>query len=212
MTTPIRTAEQDRNYLSLNLDSVVWYAGTPEEVQGEIPYPLHLLPADPKRWDSILKLSNRHKTSLYAVQVAQGKENVVDINNETSGILIEGQFGVTGEEGEQIFTIKGGSSDILLKGSVHSRGKLADIYVGQWSDQSTAPSHHIDLSLLRHETGRPLTVILSRVNSPLRSILLGRSPDIALPANARVLKWASLGGLAYWWLKRMYVLLRYRRW
>lgn len=209
---PIRTAEKDCNYLSLNRDTVVWYAGTEEEHQGNLPYPLHLIPADPKAWDTILKLSGRRKTELCGLRAAQGKENTVDMNNECAGIALEGDFGVEGNEGEQIFTIKGGCTDILVKGTVHSRGVKTDIEVGAWSDQSTKPSTHIDLSLLRHASGRPLTVVLSRVNNPLRSILFGRSPDIALPAGARVLKGLSLGGLLYWWAKRFYVLLRYRRW
>jgi hypothetical protein len=211
MTTPLRTAEKDLNYLSLNRDSIVWYAGTPDEHQGDLPYPLNLLPDNPKAWDAILKFSGRHNTSLCLLKIAQGKENAVDLNNECRGIALEGSFGVTGNEGEQVFTIKGGTEDVLVKGTIHSRGVKADIVVGAWSDQSTKTSHHLDLSLLRHASGRPLTVILGRVNSPLRTILLGRSPDIALPANATLLRWASLKEWVYWWGKRVYVLIRYRR-
>ena len=68
------------------------------------------------------------------------------------------------------------------------------------------------MSLLRVATGEPFTVILGRVNNPLRTILFGRSPDIFLPPGARILKWASLCEWSYWWLKRFYVLARYRRW
>lgn len=207
----MRTSKIDKNYLSLNKDSVVWFAGTPEAHQGSLPYPLDLLPAAPQDWDSVLKFSGRHNTELGMVKVAQGRENSVDMNNQCAGLSLEGEFGVGGGGGDQIFTIKGGSTDILIKGIVHSEGKKASIVIGAWSDQSTKPSSHIDLSLLRHISGRPLTVILGRVNHALVSILRGSSPDIALPPGARIKRWASLGEWLYWWAKRIYVALWFYR-
>lgn len=210
--TAIRTSKQDRNWLSLNSDSVVWFAGTPEEKQGDIPYPITLLPEAPQVWDAVLKLSNRTNTSLMGVKVAQGQENSVDMNNRTSGIVLEGRFGVGGGEGDNVFTIKGGSYDITVKGTIESTGRVAELTIGNWSDQSTEPSHHLDLSLLRCAGDEPVTVVFGRVTNPLRTILFNKSPDISLPRNSKVKIWKSLGLLSYWWLKRLYVLLRYRRW
>lgn len=206
----LRTATKDVNYFSLNVDSIVWFAGSSEERQtSNIPYPLDLLPDDSKRWDSILKLSGRVDTALCGLRVSQGKENSLDINNETHHCSLEGQFGITGNEGEQVITIKGGSYGLSIKGSIDSKGTNCDIEIGQWSDQSTKTTHHIDLSLLR--SSRPLSVVFGRVNNPILAIL-GKSPDIALPPNARILVWKSLGLLGYWWVKRIYVLIRYHRW
>lgn len=207
----IRTSKQDRNFLSLNSDSIVWFAGTPEEKQGELPYPLDLLPEKPQDFDAILKCSGRTNTQLAGLKVAQGRENSADLNNETHNVAFEGRFGVGGGTGDQIFTIKGGSYNVLIKGSVESAGRIAHVTIGQWSDQSTATTHHIDLSLLRVASGEPFTVVFGRVNSPILAIL-GKSPDIALPPNARILVWKSLGLFAYWWLKRVYVFIRYRKW
>lgn len=210
-TEPIRTSKADKNFLSLNRDSVVWFAGTDGAHQGSIPYPPDLLPERPSDWDAIIKFSGRHNTELGQLRVAQGGENSVDVNAETHGLALEGEFGVGGGRGDQVITIKGGSTDILIKGIVYSDGVKADVTIGCWSDQSTKPSSHIDLSLLRHVSGRPLTVILGRVNWALVSIIRGYSPDIALPPGARIKRWASLGEWLYWWLKRAYVAIWYHR-
>lgn len=212
-TTPIRTAAKDRNLLSYNADTIVWFAGTDQETPVTPGTPLNsLIPADPKAWDAILKLSNRADTQLSNLRVAQGKEAAVDCNNTTRDCILEGRFGVVGNEGEHVIKVKGGSHHLMFKGTIESTGTKADLVIGEWADQSSAPVHSLDLSLLRHSSGRPLTVVVARMNNPLRTILTGRSPDIVFPTNSRILKWRSLCELAYWWGKRVYVLLRYRRW
>jgi hypothetical protein len=213
MSAPIRTAAKDANYLSYNVDTIIWFAGTDREtpVDPDTPLPT-LIPTDPKTWDAILKLSGRANTDLYCLRVAQGKEAAVDCNNTTRNCHLEGRFGVTGNEGEHVIKIKGGSHGITLKGRVESTGRKADIVLGEWSDQSSAPVHGLDLSLLRHASGRPLTVILGRVNSPIRTILTGRSTDIAFPANSRILKWRSLGELVHWWSKRLWAAAWHCKW
>ena len=213
MTLCIRTATKDVNHLSLNSDSIVWDAGSDKERQheGSLPFPLHLLPEQPKDYDAILKLSGRKETVLCGLKVAQGKECAVDLNNTTRDCTLEGRFGVTGNEGEQVIKVKGGSHHIGFKGWVESRGRDCDLVLGEWSDQSTEPVHHIDLTMLRRKDGTPLTVVLGRVNNPLRFILKGQSDDIGLPPGARILKWRSLQELTYWWLKRAYVAIWYFR-
>lgn len=212
MTTPIRTSAADKNLLSLNADTVVWYAGTDRETLGGIPYPIRLQPDDPRAWSSALKCSGRTDTHLSGIRAAQCMENAVDLNNVTHDCSFEGQFGVGGlSSGDQVITIKGGSHHVAFKGSIHSKGRRAHCVIGAWSDQSTAPSHHIDLSMLRVQSGEPLTVILGRVSAPLRTILTGRSPDIILPPGARIKRLASLGEQLYWLAKRAYVAIWYHR-
>jgi hypothetical protein len=213
MITPIRTAEKDANYLSYNVDSIIWFAGTDRETPAEPGAPMNdLVPTDPKAWDAILKLSGRTYTDLPNLRVAQGKEAAVDCNNTTCYCCLEGRFGVAGNEGEYVFKIKGGSHELTLKGEVESTGTKADVSLGEWSDQSSAPVHSLDLSHLSHVSDRPLTIILGRVNSPIRTILTGCSPDIAFPANSRILKLRSLGELIHWWLKRLWVAAWYCKW
>lgn len=190
--TNLRTSEKDANYYSLNKDSAVWYAGTPDEQPAADPYNgMKLNPGDPKQWDAILKFSNRHNTSLADLEVAQGKENALDINNLSSGLRLSGEWGKWGDEGEQVITVKGGSSNIVITGHIHSTGKRADIVLGLWSDQSDKPSHHLDLASLFHADGRPITAILCRVD---------RS-TVKLPFNSKILFWKSLGATIEWWAK-----------
>lgn len=214
--TPIRTATKDCNYLSLNRDSVVWYAGTDQERQAEaIPYPVELVPEDPKAWDSILKVSGREGLDLTAapgVRIAQGKENAIDINNRAAHINIPGDIGVTGVEGEQVITIKGGSHHIIIAGYVYSRGTDCDVEIGCWSDQSTEVTHDVDLSRLAHHSGRSLTVVLGRVRQPWK-VWLGKVPsDIKLPLGARLDVWGSIQEQLAWWAKRVWVAARYGQW
>lgn len=203
MTTPLCTADKDANYLSFNKASVVWYAGTPDEREHEGPLPptLTLLPPDPKRWDSILKMSGREWTNL-SVRVAQGKENAIDVNNESAYCTVRGDIGVEGSEGEQVITVKGGSHDIVIAGTVHSRGTDCTVEVGAWSDQSTAPCYNLDFRHLANATGRPLTFVFGRVKNPILAAL-GRADHIRLPDGAKVLFWASIAEQAYWWAKRI---------
>lgn len=210
MTTPIRTAARDCNYLSLNRDSVVLYAGTDQEQPLDaIPYPVELVPEDPKQWDSILKVSGAVDLYVADARIAQGKENAIDINNRAAHLDITGDIGITGVEGEQVITIKGGSSHVTIAGVVHSRGRDCDIEIGAWSDQSTEVTHTIGLSRLRHATGRPLTVVLGRVRQPWRA-WIGKAPDdIWLPPGAKVAIWGSIQEQAYWWSKRAWVAIRH---
>ena len=202
-TTPIRTAEKDKNYLSLNSQSIVWFAGTDQEREdpGPLARPLILTPDNPKDWDSILKCSGRQQTILSGVVVSQAKENVLDINNRSAGLSFDGEWGITGKEGEQVFTIKGASHDIKLGGPVHSRGTKADIVIGCWSDQSNDPAYNIDLTDLYYVSGRPLTVVVGRVASPILA-LFGKSKSLKMPKNSKVLFWASVGEILHWWGKR----------
>lgn len=208
MSTLHTEKQPDRNWLSLNRDSVVLYAGTLEAVQlaANEPIPRDLLPPNPKDWESAFKCSAREGEALTGLRVAQCKENAADANNGTNDCWFSGDWGVVGDEGEQIFTAKGGSHDLVYVGKVHSRGTRADVVVGLWSDQSTLVSHHLDYSGLRHVTGRPLTFILCRVNSPLRAAL-GKPTDITLPPGAKVLFWKSIGAQVGWWAKRLAVAL-----
>lgn len=210
-TTPLKTESQrDCNYVSLQRDTVTLFAGTDAEAHyanADVNLQrISLIPPEPKLWETALKCSDRHGTALTALRVAQCKENVLDINASSSDLNLTGDWGVVGDEGEQVITIKGGSHDIRVAGEVHSHGRRADIVIGLYSDQSFAPTHDIDLSSLQPSTarsisGRPLTVILCRVNQPWRAWFGGAPKDIQLPPGARVLKLASFGAQVHYWAK-----------
>lgn len=198
----LRTAEKDQNYLSLNENSIVWFAGTPEEHEesNSLMQPLELEPENPKDWDSILKCSGRRNEKLMAVTVAQGKENSLDINNESENLDFSGFWGHIGTEGQQVITIKGGSRHIRLAGPVYSRGTDCDIELGCHSDQSFRPSFDLNLSGLYGGRGQKLTVKIARIKDFWKT-WLGMKTSIQLPEDTKILRIKSLGEYVYWWAK-----------
>ncbi len=188
-----RTSRADKNYLSWSGDTLQWFLGTdyPEPCPR---VPKEVFPLDPMEWDSALKVSINPDVHVYVERIvaAQCRENVLDINHSHGVTFRRALFGRRGEVGEQVITIKGGSSDIVLSGTIGSKGINAMVVLGQWSDQSTALSRDIDLSELRSLDGSPITVIMARVDRK----------TVKLPPGARVLFWKSLVYTVYWWLKR----------
>jgi hypothetical protein len=198
---PTRTSRADSNYFSIAKNQATWFAGTPEAKDVETwQNPLVLTPLDSSSWDAILKVTNSVHVVIENAIIAQGRENVVDCNNGAHHNFIHGQFGAIGQRGDQVVTVKGGCHDLSFSGQIHSEGKKADIVVGAWSDQSHVTSHMLDFGRVSRADGRPVTLILGRVNNPI-SALFGRSPDIILPDGAKVLFWRSLGEQLYWWGK-----------
>lgn len=191
-TTPTRTSRADKNYLSWSGDTLQWYLGTdhPEPCPR---VPDEVIPPNPAEWDSALKVSLDPDIHIYVsgIIAAQCRENVLDINHSHGVTFKALTFGRPGEVGEQVITIKGGSSDIVLSGTIRSKGTNGTIVIGQWSDQSTEPSRDIDLSGLKTGDGSLITIVLARADRK----------SIRLPSGAKVLWGKSLGFKAYWWVK-----------
>ncbi len=191
-----RTSKADANYYSISANTYQWFAGTPQVKQDDAPIKqLILAPEKPQDWDAILKISDStHDLYLPPAgtglcQVAQGRENAVDVNNRVQNVVVNGEFGWGGGEGDQVITVKGGSHDLRFWGIIYSAGRNADVVVGAWSDQSHDQSYALDFSGLVHVDDKPLTFILSRCH------------DVKLPPGAKVLRLKSWGYSIYWWAK-----------
>lgn len=190
----IRTSRADRNVLSWSGETLTWYSGT------DHPEPCNRVPNDvypnvPSDWDSALKVSgNTYAIHIDRIRAAQCRENVIDINH-SHHVTIGGVFGRPGEVGEQVITIKGGSSDIILSGAIQSKGTNGTIVIGQWSDQSNDLARDIDLTGLYPVEGEVITVIFARADRK----------SVRLPKGAKVLWFKSLLFTAYWWAKWVYV-------
>lgn len=220
-STPLKTERQpDANYLSLERNGQTLFAGTTEARPTTPPYDgMEIGPEEPKQWDTALKCSGRYGTHLRGLNVAQCRENALDINNVSNDLDLEGDWGLIGREGEQVITVKGGSYDCRVAGEVWSRGTRADVAVGLWSDQSTTVSHHLDFrgltpSSVRLLFDQPLTFIICRVNQPWRAWFGFAPKDIQLPEDARVLKLKSLGAQLHWvakWLAVKIGVIKARR-
>lgn len=189
--TTIRTSRADKNVLSWTGDSLMWFLGTDHpEPCNRVPDVVY--PNDPTQWDSALKVSgNTYSVHVVGISAAQCRENVLDINHSQDVTFLRASLGRAGEVGDQVITIKGGSSEITIDGTIHSRGRDADVELGMWSDQSTDPVHRLDLTGLKRADGKPVTVIYVRAD---------RS-TIHLPKGAKVLWFKSLCSQAYWWTK-----------
>lgn len=180
----------DVNYLSLTAAGQwVQDAGSDHPSNVAFPADHRLLPDNPLQYASILKLTGGVVIELDALVVGQGKENSVDINNG-SKVILHGEFGTsTPAQGNQIFSVKGGSILSLfgiLKGSGNRLN--ADILIDQWSDQSYAGSV-VDLTSAKHETGRKIRVVWRYGASKIVG-------DIDLQ------RWESIKLTAYWHFKR----------
>lgn len=190
----------DINYFSISNNICSYDSGDPMSCRPAFgpPEPPYYRPITPQHYASMIKVCDgSYGWNLTGVQAAQGSENVIDCNNEAHDNTFSGDFGVGGDTGDQVITVKGGCHDLKFKGKVWSRGRNYDIFIGSWSDQSLAKSYNIDLYGLSHVDGKPLRVVFGRVDRG----------SITLPAGSKVLHGWSVGAWLYWWAKRVLIAL-----
>lgn len=154
-------------------------------------------PDDGKPWSDVLKLSNSANGSVRAGHVVGGAEDCVDVNNHCAFLTIEAALWEP--RGDYLATIKGGSRNITLRGTVRGHGKVVDVDLGNVSDQSDDVTGPIELDLV-HEGGEPITV----------RMLNAVTPKFANGARQRYVIsfqipgfWRSLFSKAYKLLKRL---------
>ncbi len=177
---------------SVRLDSNFLACGSnnwirPNNQPGTIEDTKNLLPENPTQYSAVLKFSNSQQ-SLTDLVVDQGYECSVDINNHST-VTLQGTFGnSTPGIGNQLFSVKGGST-AFLSGVIKGSGNRlnADILVDNWSDQSFNGSK-VDLTNLRHETGRKVMVVF-RYGA---STIIGAHEKLV---------WESIKMTVYWWVK-----------
>lgn len=154
---------------------------------------------DTTKYASILKLSNKTTNLVFdGVNISNGNENSIDLNHVSNIKLTNCNFGVTkycepcSVEPDQIITIKGGSTNIIVEGKIWKRGKRSniDVFIGCWSDQSYAKSSNIELNLISSD-GKPINVCFGRADE--KTIKLGGS--------CVKMKWTSIGAKIHWYTK-----------
>jgi hypothetical protein len=182
-----------QNAVTINAGSATAY--TP--VNYNISKAQNLTPEAPCDYASILKFSGAQGVTMTNLLVSQGAENTVDINNEAANIKLVGDFGYTninratcGEYSfDQAITIKGGSHDITITGTLHNKGAVE---LGNWSDQSTSKCYNVILDL-RSTDGSKIDVILGRVDTK----------TVTLLGDCQINKWESFKLSTYWWAKSL---------
>lgn len=108
-------------------------------------------------YSDILKFSHAKNIVVSNCIICGGKEDCVDMNRNCENILIENctvyPFGSYG------FTIKGGAKNITLRNvAFDGHGKVADIDLGNWSDQSMEQTTNVVLENVYAIDGSPVKV------------------------------------------------------
>lgn len=94
----------------------------------------------PDQFSDVLKFSNCHGINIICHGKAHGgKEDVVDMNNHTTGCYVTALEGFV-SHGEYVWTCKGGSRDNVITGPILRHGGTVDCDFGNWSDQSNEPA------------------------------------------------------------------------
>lgn len=180
----------DVNYLSVN-NTGQWTLNSGGPTPQVIPTPTEwdLSKIDGSKYASILKLADGANFTQTGLNVTQGTEGAVDINNHAT-VDISGDFGSDTFSGNQIFSVKGGSS-AKISGNLHGSGNRmgSDVLLDNWSDQSFNGSE-VDLTNAKHISGRKIVVVKR----------YGAS-KVTLGVNAQANMLQSIKLTAYWWLK-----------
>lgn len=181
----MRTSRADNNYCSITGDECV--------IGGQfVPIPDQLTPDNPEQYDSILKITGPASAGkVYTfTAVSQGREAIIDINNEAHDLTINlGKAGAPDQSGQYALKIKGGAHNIAVTGEVLSaQTSYANITLGEWSDQSQNVTRNI--SLVGLTSAKPLTAIIANADSS--TLQLGK---------VKLLVWTSVGAKIGYWSK-----------
>ena len=93
---------------------------------------------NPADYDAILKIADGVSgLVLKGIQVAQGYQDSLNINNAVSGCNISGAFSISANKGLRSITVKGGSCNNFISGTVYHQQNVT-LKLGDWSDQNTS--------------------------------------------------------------------------
>lgn len=113
----------------VNFNSI--YAEHGQQIDG-----MDLSKVDGSQYSSPLKISHSFAIVGSHLVIPQGLENAVDIDL-CDGVHLSGEFGTGPVQGDQVITVKGGTKNYTLEGTLHSRGNRGyEVGVGNWFDQS----------------------------------------------------------------------------
>lgn len=165
--------------------------------------PLSGNPADPSKYDAILKADNGFGSScpplpgsdipgdLSGLWVAQGYQDSLNMANGVSGVVVSGDLGVTMNPGLRVITDKG-NPGIIEYGRIflHHHGTDTDIDLGNWLDESMAATGRRDLTSVAMTDGSRVRVTVGHAKWP------------KVGPGQRILIGASIKSKIYWWTKR----------
>ncbi len=123
-------------------------------------------PIIPLSYTDVIHGSHAVGVKIHDIQIVGGQEDVIDMNNDSSDILVEnvrvhpnGKFG---------FTLKGGSKNIILRNVVfETHGSEVDIDLGNWSDQDKVnKTTLVRLENVTSVDGKPVRVRVLFASNP----------------------------------------------
>jgi hypothetical protein len=162
---------------------------------------IDLIPPDDSYADT-LKFSNATTGVITARRIVGGREDCVDINNGSARLHISAE--AWEPRGKYLATIKGGSRDITLAGTVTSHGSEVDVDLGNRSDQSREIVRGIRLDL-KTTDGSPIRVRLLLAERP--RILNAADQEYRFVFPSQVPLWLRRLGFRAWeWLRKLGVL------
>lgn len=116
-------------------------------------------------WEDTLKFSACEDGDVMVHgSVLGGLEDCVDVNNHCRRLTVHADLWMP--QGQYLATIKGGSQNITLSGTVRGHGKTTDVDLGNISDQSDDLTGPVYLNLV-HEAGDPIYVRRLNASDPV---------------------------------------------
>lgn len=110
-----------------------------------------------------LKVTDSDHGLIRVDHIIGGREDCVDVNNHAANVVVECML--FEPRGDYVGTIKGGSENVVIRGTVRGHGKVVDFDLGNVSDQSDDLTRNVRFDLI-HEAGEPITLRILGCENP----------------------------------------------
>jgi hypothetical protein len=150
-----------------------------------------IVPAGRKIADMLKFSGVRGLTVIVKCVLPGGYEDCADFNNGCWDVIVRAWGYVA--NGKYVATIKGRSRNITMRGMILRGGRVADVGLGNWSDQSSGRTEDIVLDLPR-EDGKPTTYYRMNATTPIPGTGVRLKRCFHVPGELRRI-WVNLHGL-----------------
>lgn len=139
------------------------------------------LVADPAVHSDALKFSNSHDGYVRVDSIDGGREDCIDVNNRCSSLEIHVHNGMR-PKGKYAATIKGGSRNIVLVGTLENHAAEVDIDIGNQSSQSDELTDDVLLNVAMRD-GSPVRVRVWNAEMPMLTTNKGKRYEFVFPSQ-----------------------------
>lgn len=131
-----------------------------------------------------LKVTDSSDGVIYVDRVIGGKEDCLDVNNRAENVIIGTPETIWEPRGKYAWTVKGGSKRITINGILKGHGKVVDLDLGNWSDQSNEPTTEVHLNVRSHD-GSSITYRVLNADTPMFLMGTRVNNEFTLPKALR---------------------------